>query len=281
MYEDYLANARHTSVSYGSYSADGKTAVKESRKIIDVPATETTKVGDHSFVQLKLLKPLNLKDDFLFINTIQGGNRISTDNELSPLWREDMDTLYLDYTLTQHGHNKNFRRWWGSGVDRGDWDYGNRGNRHMISKVEGSDDEMDEGDDIMPAGDYIFSMRFRRVYAMAEEYPILKKIKFRFASHTPLEAKRISIKEATLAITNGRAEIDAEIAAAGKRCSVSSTRRMEDTMTLDEQIAKAKADGYKYIFTKPFERPARAYGCNNSFRVHDYTPSYFTLKIIK
>lgn len=77
-WRDFLRQCQEIELMYGQYKLDGTKSKAEYRSFVQVPraASATT---DKSFnVRITLQENINLKEDWLSIDTIQGGNRMGT-----------------------------------------------------------------------------------------------------------------------------------------------------------------------------------------------------------
>jgi len=78
---------------------------------VKIPAAASATSGETFFVRITLQEPINLKQDFLNIDAIQGGNRMGTDAALT-----NGMTGLLAFALYNVDDPSSFTREW-SGID--------------------------------------------------------------------------------------------------------------------------------------------------------------------
>jgi hypothetical protein len=99
-------------------------------------------------VRITLAEPINLKEDWLNIDAIQGGNRLGTEKNSA---FSKGTTGILHYALYNVDDHKSFtREWGGPGVHEGMWAIGDSGAHHMIDDTDKSA--------TMPAGTYMLAV---------------------------------------------------------------------------------------------------------------------------
>jgi len=111
--------------------------------------------------------------------------------------------------MSQLEDSTNTRSWSGWGVHKKAWDWGDKGNHHMISKVEGDDTK-----DSLPAGTYL--LEFDPDWEpFAEKYPVLKQITFRVSAAVPINADILTDEQTLSIMTGGNAKSYSKVLGCG------------------------------------------------------------------
>lgn len=140
------------------------------------------------------------------------------------------------------------------------WDLGDKGNHHLISKVEGSTPDTAAK---LPAGNYIMEM-VPDWKPYVASYPVLKQITYRVSSATQLNADNLTGDQAISLMTNGRAKFDS--AHKGKSCSMWMHTALDGSLSINDMVTKALAKGATHLYVQPFDRSSknRGYWCEKS-----------------
>jgi len=92
---------------------------------VKIPAAASATAFKTFFMRITLQEPINLKQDFLSIDAIQGGNRMGTEH--NPAFKKGM-TGMLEYALYNVDDQSSFaREWSGIGVNKYQWTAGGPG----------------------------------------------------------------------------------------------------------------------------------------------------------